>query len=92
MLRMLAQVINASDTACFDESGVCRRMRVSRFGTQFSCSIFDGKELRDCNGTLSGEGELQRLPECLEAEKFLRESARDLLERSGGSECPGLTT
>ena len=42
-------------------------MQQTHFGTRFLCGLFGGQELRDQHGALSGEGTLQRLPECLEA-------------------------
>jgi hypothetical protein len=47
----------------------CRFIRTRNFGQVVFCSLFDDQELRDNNRVLSGEGMLQRLPECLKLEE-----------------------
>jgi hypothetical protein len=46
----------------------CSFRSTMRLGTSFHCSIFNNVELKDQHGKLSGEGMLQRVPECLIAE------------------------
>jgi hypothetical protein len=66
--RTLAIYIDAGEKTCASApAAFCSRLRVTRMGTRFVCSLFDGKELSDENGERSGPGWLQRLPECLAA-------------------------
>jgi hypothetical protein len=69
MKRVLKIEINASETACSDESGLCRRMMTAHFGQRWYCGLFGQQELRDQYGAPSGAGTLQRCKECLEAER-----------------------
>ncbi|MBK6515787.1 MAG: hypothetical protein IPG04_17230 [Polyangiaceae bacterium] len=67
--RLSIAIAPATDTTCGDGSGAfCPMMTSQRFGALFGCRLFN-KELRDEHGVWSGEGWLQRLPECIEAER-----------------------
>lgn len=61
--RLSIAIAPATDTTCGDGSGAfCPMMTSQRFGTVIGCLLFN-KELRDEGGWL------QRLPECIEAER-----------------------
>lgn len=63
MKRRLEIVIDSGETTRSRERGVsCDWVRTRRLGTVRFCGLFDGKELE-------GDEWLQRLPECVEAEK-----------------------
>ena len=68
MIRRVVLHIDAGEATCASSPGAfCPHMRSSMRG-QFTCALFGGRELRDQHGRLSGEGWLQRLPECVAAE------------------------
>lgn len=61
--RTLHIAIVSGDTTCASEKEkFCPWVRTRKFGQVFYCGLFDGKELE-------GDEWLQRLPECIEAEK-----------------------
>lgn len=62
--------IESGEQTCASRPGVfCKHLHVKRFGTVFVCMLFREQELSDEHGCPSGAGTLQRLPECLAAEK-----------------------
>lgn len=68
MKRLLTIAIDSGIDTCAATPGVfCPHMRATARGV-FSCQLFD-RELRDETGQLSGEGWLQRLDACKEAER-----------------------
>ena len=94
MKRTLKVVIeNVRDRACSDGKGkFCPWMRTKHFGQRFYCGLFADDtgemiELRDQKGAVSGEGTLQRLPQCLKAEEVKSETKDDskarCVERKG---------
>jgi len=73
MKRNLVIVIDTDGNNCSKKVGtefvLCDRMRTTRFGLKWCCGLFGMQELSDQYGVPSGEGTLQRLPECVNAEK-----------------------
>lgn len=69
MKRRLLIQIEAGDLSCFDfgANKMCPHMTTERMGSRWVCGIF-GVELRDHHDALSGDGILQRAPECLAVE------------------------
>lgn len=68
MKRRLAIVIDAGEKTCASKPGkFCPNLRTMKFGLRWVCALFGNKEVRDENG--DQKGWLQRLPECLAAEK-----------------------
>ena len=69
MTRKLTILIEAGESTCASAPGkFCKQVYTKNFGTMFFCHLFN-RELRDDKGQLSGEGWLQRLPECLSADE-----------------------
>lgn len=65
MKRIVHIEINSDVTRCASAPGeFCPWVRVRRFGQEFVCGLFDGAQLQD-----GADGWLQRLPECVEAER-----------------------
>lgn len=64
MKRTLTIVIDAGATTCASKPGkFCPWCRVTSFGTKWLCGLFDHAPLKE------KDGYLQRLPQCLAAEK-----------------------
>jgi hypothetical protein len=68
-MQTLQFFIDCGKTTCAKEPRkFCSKMVTQQFGCRFICSLFN-KELCDENNEPSGPGWLQRLPECITAQK-----------------------